>query len=181
MNRRFNADFSKLESDQRKKILPADNILNQLHIHPGDTIIDFGCGIGYFSIPATQHVGKTGTVIAIDINQDMIDELTKRTQKIPNIKIIKTDTITGYKADVILLIAVLHEIKSPQNFLNDCFNSLKENGRIAIIDWQKKETKGGPPQTHRLSKEHVIKMARKQYLDHDIDDSFYFLEFVTEH
>jgi len=37
-----------------------------MKIKQGDTLIDFGCGIGYFSIPALDFVGDQGTVIAID-------------------------------------------------------------------------------------------------------------------
>lgn len=176
MGHKFNGDFSKLESDERKAMLPVNNILNVLNVQEGATIIDFGCGIGYFSIPLTKLVGKSGKVIAIDESTEMIDELRKRAIGLSNIEIIKSDKIGHNKVDIILLVNILHEIDDPKNFLVECIASLNPNGRIIIIDWQKKETKMGPPVLHRISKEEIIAILNNKFIDHEINESLYFLE-----
>jgi len=176
MSHKFNGDFSMLESDERKKIFPVNNILNTLKIQEGNTIIDFGCGIGYFSLPLTKLVGESGKVIAIDESSEMIDELKKRASGLNNLEIVKSNKIRPYKGDIILLVNILHEVDDPKNFLIECFNSLNPNGRIIIIDWQKKETKFGPPVSHRISIEEVKAFTNKEFIEHEIDKSSYFLE-----
>ncbi|MBS1266053.1 MAG: Arsenite methyltransferase [Candidatus Woesearchaeota archaeon] len=177
MAHRFNGHFSRLESDERKKTLPAKSVLKAIGIKKGSTIIDFGCGIGYFSIPALKFVGKSGKVIAIDISDDMINELKNRSNGLDNLKIVKSDKIKGFKGDIILLVNVLHEVDNPRKFLRACLKSLNPKGRVVIIDWQKKETEKGPPLSHRISKKQVISLLENKYKEHDIESSLYFLEF----
>ncbi len=168
----FKGKFSKLESEERKKLLPVDKILSQLNIKE-KTVIDFGCGIGYFSIPISKLVKK---VIAVDLSESMLVELGRRI-KTENIELVKSDSIVGLKADLILVVQVLHEVPDAKKFMSECFDSLNENGRLIIIDWAKKESSFGPPSNHRISKDEVLAMTDKKAIEHDIDDSLYFLEF----
>ena len=178
---RFKGDFSCLESQERKKILPVRKILNEIDIKQGNTMIDFGCGIGYFSIPALDFVGKQGTVIAIDVSIKMLKELVKRAGKPKNLKIIHGDSLICLKADIILLSMVLHEVDNPRDFLQTCFEALKPNGRVIVIDWQKKETGAmGPPLYQRLAKEEVLKLTDMSYRQLPIHEWLYFLEFIKK-
>ena len=173
----FNGDFSHLESGKRQKILPAKEILEKIGIRIGDTVIDYGAGIGYFAIPALDYVGEKGNVIAIDISGDMIKELRKRARERPNLTVVEGDMLPDEKADVILLINVLHELDSPEEFLKRCFAHLLPHGRVIVIDWQKKETDMGPPVDHRISREEVITFAKRKTIEHKIHNFLYFLEF----
>jgi len=179
MPHRFTGDFSRLESEERKKILPVERILQEMNIQRGDTVIDFGCGIGYFSIPALDFVGEQGTVIAVDVSFDMLQELVKRAGHRKNLKIVHADSLIGLTADIILLSMVLHEVDTPKEFLQSCFAALKPSGRVMIIDWQKKETGlMGPPVEERLAKEEVIQLTPVKYREHAIHEWVYFLEFL---
>ncbi|KYK29090.1 hypothetical protein AYK20_00765 [Thermoplasmatales archaeon SG8-52-1] len=178
MSHRFKGDFSLLENKERKKILPVEPILKEMRIKKGDTLIDFGCGVGYFSIPALDYVGEEGIVIAIDVSYDMLQELSKRIGHRKNLKIIQGDTLVGLTADIILLSIVLHEITNPKDFLYNCFETLKPNGRVIVIDWQKRKTGTmGPPVEDRLAREEVIKLTDTNYREHFINDWIYYLEF----
>ena len=175
----FKGDFSRLESEERKKILPVERILREMKIKRGDTLIDFGCGIGYFSIPALDFVGEQGTVIAVDVSNEMLQELVKRSGAHKNLKIIHGNSPIGLKADIILLSWVLHEINNPKEFLQTCFTALKPYGRVIVIDWQKKETGiMGPPVKIRLAKDEVLQLIKMNYHEHPIHEWMYFLEFT---
>jgi ubiquinone/menaquinone biosynthesis C-methylase UbiE len=179
MPHHFKGNFSRLESEERKKLLPAERILQEMNIQQGETIIDFGCGIGYFSIPALDFVGDDGTVIAVDVSQEMIQELVKRAGHRKNLKIVHADSLIGLTADRILLSMVLHEVNNPKEFLQTCFTALKPYGRVIVIDWQKKETGlMGPPVEERLTKEEVIQLTQRNYREHPIHEWVYFLEFI---
>lgn len=176
---RFQGDFSRLESAERKKILPVEHILQEMKIKRGDTLIDFGCGIGYFSIPALDFVGEQGVVIAIDASEEMIQELKIRSGHRKNLKIIYGDSLIGLKADIILLSMVIHEIDNPKEFLKTCFAALKPGGRVIVIDWQKKNTGiMGPPINERLAREKVLQLIEMNYHEHKIHEWVYFLEFI---
>lgn len=47
-------------------------------IGPRQTVIDIGCGIGYFSMAMAHLVGETGTVIAVDLQPRMLHGLQRR-------------------------------------------------------------------------------------------------------
>ena len=179
MPHRFKGDFSRLESEERKKILPVGRILQEMNIQRGETMIDFGCGIGYFSIPALDFVGDEGTVIAVDISTEMLQELVKRADHRKNLKIVHADSLIGLVADCILLSMVLHEVNNPKEFLQTCFAALNPYGRVIVIDWQKKETGiMGPPVKIRLAKDEVLQLIKMNYHEHPIHEWMYFLEFT---
>jgi ubiquinone/menaquinone biosynthesis C-methylase UbiE len=47
-------------------------------VEPGMTVLDVGCGVGWFSIPMAQMVGEKGQVIAVDLQPQMLDMLRRR-------------------------------------------------------------------------------------------------------
>ena len=51
------------------------------YVQPGMTAMDFGCGMGLFSIAMATLVGDGGRVIAVDLQQRMLDMLQKRAKK----------------------------------------------------------------------------------------------------
>jgi len=51
------------------------------YVKHGDTVINIGPGMGYFTIPLARLVGPTGHVIAIDIQTKMLSALARRAEK----------------------------------------------------------------------------------------------------
>lgn len=173
----FHGSFKHLDGPERHSILPAQELLQQMGIKAGDTVLDFGAGIGYFSIPALDFVGESGKVIAIDLSKRMLKELRKRAGERPNLVISQSRDLGSYSADIILLITVFHEVDEPKKFLESCFTHLNSGGRIFVIDWQKKETPHGPPVRIRIAKNEVLSMTPHPHREHPIHDYFYFIEF----
>jgi ubiquinone/menaquinone biosynthesis C-methylase UbiE len=173
----FHGDPSRLDSPERQETLPALPLLTQMGIRKGDVIIDFGAGIGYFAIPALDLVGSHGTVIAIDNSPQMLDILQKRAGNRPNLTLIQGNSLDNWTADKILLIAVLHELPEPAAFLQTCFDHLKPEGHVIVIDWQKIETDHGPPVEDRISKKELLAMTTRPSREHSINSAYYFIEF----
>ncbi len=46
------------------------------YVTDGMTVLDYGCGNGYFSIPLSKMVGNSGKVYSVDIQKEMLDKLT---------------------------------------------------------------------------------------------------------
>ena len=51
------------------------------HIKEGMTVMDVGCGMGYFSIGMAKLVGAAGKVIAVDLQQKMLDVMHRRARR----------------------------------------------------------------------------------------------------
>ena len=48
------------------------------YLSEGDKVADIGCGMGFFSIAMAEYVGSSGKVYAVDLQQEMLDVLKKR-------------------------------------------------------------------------------------------------------
>jgi len=167
MSHKFDpAKKHKLDNPWRRQNMPPLPTLEALGLVEDDTVADIGCGIGYFSIPAAQRIHLDKKVYALDTSQDMLEELEKRAtdQSVPNIITIKTDEydlkLAEGKVDFALIVNVLHEIDNKERFLSEVHRILNSSGRVAIVEWQKKETEMGPPVNHRLDQNDVISLLK---------------------
>jgi len=110
------------------------------YLHQGDTAIDIGPGMGYFSIPMAQLVGSTGRVTAIDIQSKMLSALMERARKKGVSDIIKThlagpDSI-GFqeKADFILAFWMAHEVPDQKRFFSEIRDLMKPQGLFLLVE-----------------------------------------------
>jgi ubiquinone/menaquinone biosynthesis C-methylase UbiE len=60
------------------------------YIKPGQTILDIGPGLGFFSLPMARMAGPSGKVICVDMQAGMLDRLKRRAQKAALAGIIET-------------------------------------------------------------------------------------------
>jgi len=69
-----------------------EDVLIRVGIKEGQTVLDFGCGSGNYTIPLAKIVGLEGTVYALDKNRASLNELMQRarTEGLTNIKRIDT-------------------------------------------------------------------------------------------
>ena len=93
--------------------------LEKIGIRPEHTVLDFGCKYGNYAIPAAKIVGKTGTVYALDKNNERLDILMEKARNLglENIKTICTDgqlniPLNDKTVDVVLLYDVIHLVGS---------------------------------------------------------------------
>lgn len=165
MSHKFDAkNKHKLDNEKRRELLPPEQTLIDLGLHEGDIMGDIGCGIGYFSIPASNIVGKTGKIFAMDILPEMLQdvEIKIKENNISNVEIILTDEndlkLEDNKVTFAFISLVLHEADEKENFLNEVKKIIAPNGKIAIVEWEKVDSEFGPPIEHRLDRIYLAKM-----------------------
>ena len=163
MAHKFNPkNKDKLHSEERRKNLPSKLILQKIELQPGHQFIDIGCGIGYFSIPASEVVSPRGKVYALDTSEEMTAFLTAEVKALgrENIEIIQSSEygfpLEEATGDRLLMSMVLHEVEDKKRFLKEAHRTLKASGEIMIIEWHKKETKQGPPLDHRIDSQETM-------------------------
>jgi len=113
----------------------AIEVLERIGIRRGQTVLDFGCGSGTYTIPAAKIVGEQGRVYALDKDKEALDKLMQRAESagLKNIERIKTSGeikigLTDESVDVVLLFDVFHSYYFPQ--VDDRRRSLSEIYRI---------------------------------------------------
>ena len=106
----------------------------------GQTAIDIGCGMGFFSLIMARLVGEEGQVIAIDLQEKMLQKVAKRARRAglqSRIRLhqCKPDTLDiDASADFILASWMVHEIPDRTAFLHEVRNLLKPTGRFLIAE-----------------------------------------------
>lgn len=170
--------MKKLDSPERRKILPPEKTLEELGLKKSDTVADIGCGIGYFTVPASKVVNPN-LVYALDPSKEMLDYLMNNNNS-TNIKPIETDDydfrIEDDSVDFALMSNVFHEIDDKDRFIQEISRILKPAGRLAVIEWQKKEMPKGPDLAHKISPRElteflILKFELKEVIN--FEDTYY--------
>jgi len=110
------------------------------YIKEGMTVMDFGCGPGFFSIDMAHIVGKSGWVIAADMQERMLQKLgekIKGTELEDQITLHKCEEDKiglADKVDFILAFYVVHEVPEKQKLFNELGTILKPNGQVLIVE-----------------------------------------------
>ena len=68
-----------LDNVFRRWIHKPQKLLGDL-IKEGMVVLDIGCGPGVFSVEMAKMVGKSGKVIAADLQQEMLEKLKRKIQ-----------------------------------------------------------------------------------------------------
>jgi ubiquinone/menaquinone biosynthesis C-methylase UbiE len=129
----------------RDTLRPRQPILQEARICRGDTVLDFGCGPGSYSLLAAQLVGPKGRVYALDIQPLAIETVahTALQRGLINLYTIQSDCRTGLlpaTVDVVLLYDIFHMLKQPQAVLKELQRVLKPGGRLSVNDHHLQET-----------------------------------------
>ncbi|UCF15373.1 MAG: class I SAM-dependent methyltransferase [Phycisphaerales bacterium] len=110
------------------------------YIDEGMTVLDIGCGPGLFTIEMAQMVGKSGRIIAADLQEGMLEKLRdkiKGTELEDRITLHKCQKnsigVTG-KVDFTLAFYLLHEIPDQAQFFAEIQTTLKPNGLALIVE-----------------------------------------------
>lgn len=182
---------NKLDNPRRREILPVNKILDEIGLNAEDNFADIGCGIGYFSIPAAEVIGSQGTVYALDVKEEMIEELDKKIEenKLDNIRTVITDEydfkLEDNSVSYAFMCTVLHEIEDKIKFINETKRILVDGGKIAVVEWIKKDGDFGPKFSHRVDSSDIKKELKncgfKEISYVELNEYFYIVTGILLH
>lgn len=112
----------------------------QPYLHPGNTALDVGCGMGYFTLDIAQLIGLDGCVYAADLQPQMLAGLRRRAEhagmldRIHMIQSTPQNIGIDSLVDFALAFWMVHEVGQPESFLTEIFEHLKPNGKLLIVE-----------------------------------------------
>ncbi len=118
---------------QPRKVLGA-------YVEDGMTAMDVGCGLGHFSIGMAKLVGESGKVIAVDLQQQMLDVMLKRARRAGVAQRITPCRCTADRigvaeaVDFILAFWMVHEVGDQRDFFNQLKSVLAPGGKILMAE-----------------------------------------------
>ena len=110
------------------------------YVREGMNVADIGCGLGYFSLGLARIVKKNGRVLAIDIQQQMLERLRKRAAKSGLSEIIHPHLCQDGNLDIrepldfALAFWMIHETTDREAFFSQLHTALKPSGTLLITE-----------------------------------------------
>jgi ubiquinone/menaquinone biosynthesis C-methylase UbiE len=126
--------------EQRDDRNEAMTVMDLAQIRPGMTVADIGAGEGYYSVRLAERVGKTGRVLAEDIDPDAMGRLANRIERE---RLDNAYTKVGTPADPklpansfdrVFMVHMYHEVAEPYAFLWRLRPSLRKGGQVVVVD-----------------------------------------------
>ena len=162
-------------------LLDTKKLFSRLQLNKNTVFLDLACGRGAYSIAAAEHIGQDGTIFAVDLWKEGIDQLRMETQsrQIQNIfphvaDVSQRIPVEDHCIDVCLMATVLHDLIQDHNHkaaLEEVKRVLKQGGTLAVVEFKKIEGPPGPPVKVRISAEEVEEYLRPYaFVLREVDD-----------
>ncbi len=145
-----------------------ERMLDALKIQPGDTVADIGAGAGYMSLRLARRVGPEGTVLATDVQPQMLRLLAAnaKARDVTNIKPIlctqNDPKLPEGQVDLALMVDVYHEMSQPETSLQGLLKALKPGGRLVLVEFRGEDPDVPIKPEHKMTLEQVRKEIEPQ-------------------
>jgi ubiquinone/menaquinone biosynthesis C-methylase UbiE len=110
------------------------------YVAEGMTVLDLGCGPGFFTMEMARRVGKTGKVIAADLQEGMLEIVKKKMTKAGLGDVVHLhqcpDGGVGVEeaCDFVLLFYMLHEVPDTDALLREIRTILNPGGKVLVVE-----------------------------------------------
>jgi 2-polyprenyl-3-methyl-5-hydroxy-6-metoxy-1,4-benzoquinol methylase len=131
-----------LASPLRKLMEPPRKLLGPF-VEPGMTVLEPGCGFGYFSLPLARMVGPEGRVLSVDVEPRAVAKLERRARKAGladrivarscQARDLGLADLAG-QVDLVTVIHAMHELEDLPGFLAQVATLLKPGGRMLVVE-----------------------------------------------
>ena len=148
------AFFNRPERDAEER---SDALVKALEIPEGASVADIGAGTGYFTWRLAQLVGPKGKVVAVDIQQAMLDLAadTVKQHGLANVDYVlgkATDPrLPPRSLDMVFIAYSYHEFSEPETIMEAIRRSLKPGGRLVIVEYAKESKLAPASSLHKMS------------------------------
>jgi precorrin-6B methylase 2 len=134
-----------LERPQREREERTSAMIKSLKLKPGMTVADIGAGSGYITLKMAAQVGRTGKVYAVDIQQEMLDLLADKLNRLntKNVELVlcteKSPKLPEASLDLAIMVDVYHELEFPYESMLALSKCMKPGGRVVLVEFRKED------------------------------------------
>jgi tRNA A58 N-methylase Trm61 len=116
-------------------------VLAHVGVSEAQTVLDYGCGSGTFTIPCARIVGQKGRVYAFEARTSLLERVKERAREaaLSNIMAVLSDSsklridLPDKSIDIALVYDVMHEIKDQSGLLQELHGILKQEGILSVF------------------------------------------------
>ncbi|MGM0555244.1 MAG: class I SAM-dependent methyltransferase [Myxococcota bacterium] len=126
------------------------------------TVVDLGTGTGYFVPHLAKTVGPNGKVLALDVEEPMVEYIKKRVldegMDQVEARVVPYDDpgLSAESIDRLLTVNTWHHIQDREAYARKLADALVPGGAVAVVDYTR-DSPHGPPKDHKLEPEQVVK------------------------
>jgi len=152
-----------LDRPQREGEEHPEVVIDAMELRGGEVVADLGAGSGYFTFRLAAKVGKTGKVLAVEIQDEMIETLRQRaaTLGFTNVEEVKgseTDPkLPAGGVNRVLMVDVYHELAYPFEVMTKVREALKPGGQVVFVEYRKEDPLIPIKEVHKMSAEQLAK------------------------
>jgi ubiquinone/menaquinone biosynthesis C-methylase UbiE len=149
--------------ESREREEQCATLLTALNVQVGATVCDLGCGNGFYAVKLAQLVGAQGTILAVDIQPEMLGLLRARAESAsllnirPILATVVDPRLPENQIDLVLLVDVYHEFSHPAEMLYAIHRSLKPTGKVALVEFRQEDPQVPIKPLHKMSKTQIMK------------------------
>jgi ubiquinone/menaquinone biosynthesis C-methylase UbiE len=145
-----------LERTEREREEAPTRAIAALELPDHAVVADIGAGSGYYAFRISPKVPK-GKVIAVDIQQEMIDFLKNRSAElgignvVPHLGKIDSVDLPPQSLDAVLMVDAYHEFSHPAEMLQSLHQALKPKGRIYLLEFRAEDPRVPIKPLHKMT------------------------------
>jgi len=130
---------SSLDSKIRRWLQNPRTILSP-YVREGMTVLDIGCGPGFFSLEMASMVGASGKVISADMQEGMLEKLSTKIRgtelegRITCVRCKQHAINITEQVDFILAFYMVHEVPDKSSFFKQLKTILQHNGTFLLVE-----------------------------------------------
>jgi SAM-dependent methyltransferase len=164
-------NVARLDDPARLDYQPVRDVLGLLELTGSETVVDYGAGVGYLTLPLAAALPR-GRVVAVDMSAELLAELGERLRgrttdgaaaADERVELVHTADnrvpLPDGSADAIVAVNLWHEIFDGPAALDELRRLLAPGGRLAIVDWATVERPVGPAVAHVLSLDEALEVT----------------------
>ena len=152
-----------LDRPEREDQEQPEVVINAMSLHGSEVVVDLGAGSGYFTFRLAAKVGITGKVLAVDIQDEMVETLRQRAAAngITNVEEVKASETDPHLpvgvVDLVLMVDVYHELAYPYEVMTKIRDALNPGGRVVFVEYRKEDPRVPIKEVHKMSVDQLTK------------------------
>ena len=154
-----------LEREEREREERTDLLLTALDLKPGMVVADVGAGTGYLARRMASAVAPGGTVLAVDVQPEMVamlEAMVRRSglsQIRPSLGAADDVGLPAASVDLAIMVDVYHELAYPYEVLASIVRALKPGGRVVFVEYRAEDPKVPIKALHKMSEAQIRREA----------------------